>query len=193
MIITYQGENYFKIQSGELSVLIDPENQRSLRGANAAVNTLLPAPVPTPEGDECFWIDHQGEYEVRGIHVRGWSVGEDGGVEKTIYRIVFDDVTIAVFGHITKEPPKELLEYLEDADVAIVPAGNNPYLAPNATAKLLRQIEPSVVIPSLFKDLKPFLKELNHGNDAIKPEEKFVFKKKDLEPKAMVVHWLEVK
>ena len=85
------------------------------------------------------------------------------------------------------------MEYLEDADVAIVPAGNNPYLAPNATAKLLRQIEPSVVIPSLFNDLKPFLKELNHGNDAIKPEEKFVFKKKDLEPKAMVVHWLEVK
>lgn len=193
MIITYQGKNYFKIQSGESSILIDPENQRSLRGANAAVNTLLPAATPAPEGDECFWIDHQGEYEVRGIHVRGWSVGKEENYEKTIYRIVFDDVTIAVFGHLTAEPPKQLLEYLEDADIVIIPAGEKPYLAAPAAAKLLRQIEPAVVIPSLFKDPRPFLKELNHGNGDIKPEERFVFKKKDLEPKAMAVRWLEAK
>lgn len=192
MIITYQGGNYFKIQSGEFSILIDPENQRSLRGANAAVNTLLPAVTPAPENDECFWIDHQGEYEVRGIHVRGWSAGFEEGKEKTIYHILFDDITIVVLGHLMKEPPKELLEYLEDADVAIVPAGERS-LPATAMAKLIRQIEPSVIIPSLFKDLKPFLKELGHENGGVKPEEKFVFKKKDLSPKAMTVHWLEAK
>lgn len=192
MIITYQGENYFKVQSGDQAILIDPENQRSLRGAAVAVNTLYPSLIPRPSDDECFWIDHQGEYEVQGIHIEGWSAGNEDGKEKTLYRIVFEEVVIVVAGHLTKEPPKELEEYIEKADVLIIPAGGKPWLPETAAAKFIRQVEPAVVIPSLFKDLKPFLKEFNHGNGAAS-EEKFVFKKKDLTPGAMAIKWLEAK
>jgi len=192
MIITYQGENYFKIQSGEQAILIDPVNQRSLRGAAVAVNTLYPSPVARPTEDECFWVDHQGEYEVQGIHIEGWSAGNEGGEEKTIYRIAFEEIVIVAMGHLTKEPSKELQEHAEDADVLILPAGGKPWLPESAAAKFVRQVEPAIIIPSLFKDLKPFLKEFNHGN-AASPEEKFVFKKKDLVPHAMTVKWLEVK
>lgn len=192
MIITYQGEDYFKVQSGNQTVLIDPENQRSLRGAAVAVSTLYPSPVPRPEDDECFWIDHAGEYEVQGIHIEGWSAGNENGAEKTIYRIVFEEIVIVVLGHLTKEPPKEVQEHTEDADILIVPAGGKPWLPEAAAAKFVRQVEPAVVVPALFKDVKPFLKELNHGGAAT-PEEKFVFKKKDLSPKAMALKWLEAK
>jgi hypothetical protein len=52
----------------------------------------------------------------------------------------------------------------------------------------VRQLEPAVIIPSLTKNPRPFLKEL--GQEKLKEEEKFVFKKKELVPKAMAVKFL---
>lgn len=191
MIITYQEENYFKIQSGEISLLIDPTNQRSFKGSALVLNTVRPSYVTYDGNSECFWVDHQGEYEVQGIHVRGWSAGNEGDTEKTIYRIDFDDVIISVLGHITQEPPKDFLEYLENTDILIVPAGGKPWISQTAIAKFIRQMEPSVIIPSLFKDIKPFIKEFNKASVAA--EEKFVFKKKDLSQNAMDIKCLEEK
>ena len=54
-----------------------------------------------------------------------------------------------------------------------------------AIAKLIRQMEPSIIIPALYKDVKPFLKELDQTE--VKPEEKLVIKKKDIIEKAMKI------
>lgn len=191
MIITYQGENYFKIQSGETSLLVDPTNQRSFKGSSLVLNTVRPSYVEYDGNSEVFWIDHQGEYEIKGIHVRGWSAGNEDGTEKTIYRVTFDEIVISVLGHITNDPPNEFLEYLEGTDVLIAPAGGKPWISPPSIAKFIRQMEPSVVIPSLFKDIKPFLKEFN--KESVPSEEKYVFKKKDLSPNAMEIRKLEEK
>ena len=161
MIITYQGDNYFRIQSGELTVLVDPTNGRSFRGATVAINTVLPSSTDAPKENECFWIEHQGEYEVRGIRVDGWSAGNEDETEKTIYKILFEDISIVVLGHLSKEPPQNILEYLEHPDVLIVPAGGKPWISQATAAKFIRQTEPSIVIPSLTSDPKLFLKELN--------------------------------
>lgn len=191
MIITRQEENYFKIQSGDAVLLIDPTSQRSFKGAAVAINTVRPSYIEFDGEGDCFWIDHQGEYEIRGIHVRGWSAGHEDETEKTIYRIEFDDIIISVLGHITQEPSKDFFEYLEGTDVLIVPAGGKPWIPQAVLYKFIRQIEPSVVIPSLFKDLKPFLKECNVPGAT--KEEKFVFKKKDLTSGAMEIKYLEEK
>ena len=180
MIITYQGENYFKIQSGSLVFLIDPTNSRSLRGAKAVINTLKP-PVVSAAPDEdapFFWIENQGEYEINGIPITSWSV-ENDGVEKTAYLIEMEDIKIAVLGHIAEEISPEALEHLKEVDVLILPAAGKPYLSEASAAKLVRQIKPKIVIPSLFKtEPVKFFKELNQNP---KPEEKLVFKKKDLD------------
>ncbi len=193
MIITYQGNNYFKIQSGEFAILIDPENQRSFRGTQIIVNTVRPTLAESAEagaeGEKPFWIEHQGEYEVQGIRVQGWTSGNEGDKKVlTSYRIIFDEMTIVVLGHLEQELPPALVSELTDADIAFVPAGGKPYLAQSAVAKLVRQLEPGIVIPALFKDIKPFLKELDQTD--VKEEEKLVIKKKDIAPKAMKVHWL---
>ncbi len=191
MIITYQGNNYFKIQSGEFAILIDPENQRSFRGTQIIVNTVKPAlaePAAEGEGERPFWIENAGEYEVKGVRVQGWTTGNDGKTVTTAYRILFDEIALVVLGHLGGELSPAITSELADADIAIVPAGGKPYLAQSEAAKLVRQLEPGIVIPALFKDAKPFLKELDQTD--VNAEEKLVIKKKDIAPKAMRVRWL---
>ncbi|MDO8557160.1 MAG: MBL fold metallo-hydrolase [Candidatus Jorgensenbacteria bacterium] len=183
MTISYQGDNYFKIQNGNDVILIDPTNARSLKGATAVVLTTLPPVLPVSlEGG--LVVEHQGEYETKGIHIEGWSVGQDNRTEKTIYRIRWDDVVIGILGYLAKEPDPKILLALNGCDVVIIPAGGSPNILQSSAAKLVRQIEPSIVIPSLFKDPKPFIKEF--GGDETK-EEKLTIKKKDLVPHAMKV------
>lgn len=190
MIITHQGGNYFKIQSGDLAILVDPENQRSYRGTQIIVNTIKPALAEKPEeGAEAqpVWIDNQGEYEVKGIRVQGWSTGFNPKTkrEHTAYRVLFDEISIVILGALTDVVNPEIISELSDADIVIAPAGGAPYIAQQAIAKLIRQMEPGIVIPSLYKDVKPFLKELDQTD--VKPEEKLVIKKKDIVEKAMKV------
>lgn len=194
MIITHQGGNYFKIQAGDLAILVDPENQRSYRGTQIIVNTIKPALAEKPEeGSEIqpVWIDNQGEYEVKGIRVQGWSTGFNPKTkrEHTAYRILFDEISIVILGALTEPISPEIISELSDTDIVIAPAGGAPYLAQHAVAKIIRQMEPGMVIPSLYKDVKPFLKELDRTDT--KPEEKLVIKKKDIVPKAMKVSVLQ--
>ncbi|MEK7512879.1 MAG: MBL fold metallo-hydrolase [Patescibacteria group bacterium] len=188
MVITHHGENYFRIQSGALTVLIDPTNQRSFKGATLVIHTVRPAVTDAPEEPMLFWIDHQGEYQVGETMVRGWTTEWVRDEEHTAYRVTLDGIAIAAVGHLTKELNPALQAALTDTDILIVPAGGKPFLGPALAAKLVRQLEPAVVIPSLFSDLKPFLKEL--GESRVTPEEKLTVKKKDFTPKAMAVRWL---
>ncbi len=188
MIINYYGGDYFKIQSGDLVVLIDPENQRSYKGATLILNTIRPGLAEEPAEAVPFWIDNQGEYEVRGIRIEGRSLGEEERKEKTAYLLDFDEVRIGILGHLSKEPDPKIQELLKECDVLIIPGSDKPMISAAAAGKLVRQLEPSIVIPSFSKNPKSFLKEM--GQEKSAPEEKFVFKKKDLAPKAMAVKFL---
>lgn len=185
MVINYQGDNYFKIQSGETTLLINPENQRSFKGAQVIVASER-REGSAEGGGEAFFIDHQGEYSVKGLSVRGWSAEESSKeLEKTVYRITLDDITIAVVTHLTKIPGPETQEHLKNADVLIIDIG----CLKEFSAKLARQLEPGFIIPSNFKDPKSFFKEFNQTGAT--PEEKLVIKKKDVSPQAMKIVWLK--
>ncbi len=187
MVITYHGDNYFKIQSGSTIVLLDPTNQRSFRGARVVINSERAAQTDRPSFEEgLFLIDHQGEYEIEGILIHGWKVADYK--EKTIYRVDFEGFRLALLGFITEEPGPEFREHLRAADVAIVPAGGKPFISEKAIATFVRQIEPAVIIPALSQNPKIFLKEF--GQTDCKQEEKLVLKKKDIQPGAMSVQCL---
>ncbi len=188
MVITYNGDNYFKIQSGNFTVLIDPTNARSFRGANAVLSTLKPAEA-VPEEGETFFVENQGEYEIGDLALKGISLGHEGGAERTAYRLELEGIKILALGHLVKEPTAEAQEYFHGADVVIAPAGGKPYLPEASVGKIVRQIEPALVIPALFKDLKNFLKEFNKSECLL--EEKLVLKAKDLKAGAMEVRCLK--
>ncbi len=185
MIINYNGENYFKFQSGDLSILIDPTNQRSFRGTNLIINTIKPSETEPPEDNEAFWIDHAGEYEIKGIKIQGWNGESEADTKKTIYKINFDEISIVVLGYLTKEPDVKIQEHLKNTDILIAPTGGKPWISQTSIAKTIRQLEPGIIIPSLFKDLNPFLREF--AKEKCAPEEKLVIKKKDIEINAMKI------
>ncbi len=188
MVITYNGGGYFKLQSGEKTILIDPDNQRSFKGSILALNTVKPSKVAAEEGGP-FFVDNQGEYDISDIRIEGRTAGYEDGEEKTVYRIVFDDMEIGVLGPIKKELDPKTMEVLEDCDMLIVPSGEKPYLSAAGVAKIIRQTEPGIVIPGTVKDPKELFKELGQENN-VKPEEKLTIKKKEITPKAMLIKWL---
>lgn len=194
MVITYQGGNYFKFEAGQKTLLIDPINHRSFKGALAILNTRKPSETEPPTQEETaasptVWIDHQGEYEVGGIRIVGWTTGQDDERVQTAYRFSMDDLEVVVLGHLREELTPTLITFFRGVDILIAPAEGKPFLQQSVVAKIARQIEPGVIIPSLFSDPKGFFKEF--GKVERVPEEKFVVKKKDIAVGALRIVWLK--
>ncbi|OGG41301.1 hypothetical protein A3A21_04075 [Candidatus Jorgensenbacteria bacterium RIFCSPLOWO2_01_FULL_45_25b] len=190
MVITYQGENYFRIQSGSFTVLIDPINSRSFKGANIILNTLKPPLVEhgEEEKEEYLWIENGGEYETDGMRIYGWGADNENKKTVTAYLFELEDIRVGVLGHLHHEPTPELISKLEEIDILILPGGGSPYISEANAAKLVREIEPGIVIPSLFtKEPKKFFAELSQSP---KEEEKLVVKKKDIKEEGMVIAYL---
>ena len=180
MTITYHGDNYFKIQTSKTSILIDPTNQRSFKGADLILNTISPAATKPLQTDETFWIEHQGEYETKNIYIHGWSVGQENKKEKTVYQLILDDMTIVVLGYLTKEPSAEIQTTFKSTDII---------LGPSTVVKWIKKLEPSLIIPALSGvSLKKFLNEFNQEN--CPSENKLLIKKKDLIPSKMLIQCL---
>lgn len=185
MIITYQGENYFKLQNGGTVVLINPANQRSFKGAVLILNTTMPALAGEPnEEDEIIAVSHQGEYEIQDIQIRGWSIKQEKGIEKTIYRLIFEDLKIIVLGDLDEPLSGEIQNACQQPDIILGP--NN-----NKISKWVKNLEPALILPAFDKpaDWQSFAKEF--GQADAKPEEKITLKKKDLIAGKIAVQWLK--
>jgi len=176
VVISYFGENCFRLQSGDTSLLVDAANNRLK--ADAALRTEVPVDAigfPDPSGT--IEIAFPGEYETKGIEIRGFPVSaESGKVIKTGYLVRWEEVKYAILPRFSKLGDKEVIEEVGEPDVLFLPLGGEG-LAPDAALKFVRQIEPSVVIPSYSRTPLEFLKSMGHKGAA---EEKFVFKSKDI-------------
>ncbi len=189
MVITLNGGGYLKFQSGDRVMLVDPEDQRSFRGSLVVVSTEKPAKTPSLEGGP-FFIDNQGEYDAGGVRIEGRTVAHENESEKTAYRVSFDEMGIGILGPVKNEPDPKIIELLQDCDVLVVPGGDEkPFLSAEIAAKIIRQIEPGIVIPTTTKNPEELMKELGQENGA-KMEGKLTIRKKDIAPKAMKVIWL---
>lgn len=191
VIITYQGNNYFKLQSGNTVILIDPTDQRSFRGADVVINTRRPAEIEEPSKEEdVFWIDHAGEYEISGTRIQGLRSSFSKGAEKTNYRLDFENIRFLILGFLEEAPKDELQEHLTDIDIVITPIGNGKNLIkPAETAKFIRQLEPALIIPSIAGDLKSFLKEFS--KEKCRKEEKIVLRESDLKKEKIDIRCLK--
>jgi len=199
VIVTYFGDHCFRVQSGELSVLVNPSSNRlkgdvvlrTITSAATGAQTQKARPLTPERSDGGREISFPGEYEMKGIVVRGFPFPHESTEKflKTIYLVQWEDVSLAFLGHISKAFDGELLEELGEPDVLFVPTGDDHFIAPEAAAKLAKQLEPAVIIPSYAKDAKGFLKTFGQSAS---PQEKFVFKKKDLTGKKGEVVLLSV-
>jgi hypothetical protein len=199
MVITYQGGNYVKVTAGPLTFLVDPADERSFRGAKFALFTEQPSPL-LKSGDaaatlalrEPLIIHHPGEYEVEGIRITGYQTGASEGVAHIAYRVVMEDISLGFLGHLMELPDQKAVGEFADMDVLFIPGGGKPWLKESDAAKLVRQLEPGFVIPTLLtkKTCESFAKELGAKPSAA--AEKLVIKKKDIVPKACTVVCLAI-
>lgn len=175
MVITYYGNGTFRLQSGETSVLIDPEGNR-MKGD---IVLYTSAKIAEGQSFDPEVINFPGEYEAHGVEIDGMEIpGEaKGDSVSTAYMVRMEDIRVGIIGAITKVPPAEALERMEEPDILILPIDKEKYLSGADAAKMAKQFDPAVVIPNLLNSPA----EANKGFESkAEPQEKFVCKKKDL-------------
>lgn len=198
MIITYDGVESVKISHGDFTIALNPISKESkFKLANFGSDVVLitanhpdfnGADTATRQGKEPFVIKGPGEYEVRGMFVRGFSSKTVyGGEERfnTVYTFELDGIRVAYLGAISdKDLDAKAKEEMGDIDIIFVPIGGDEVLSAEEAYKLASKREAKLVIPIHFgavgqKDaLERFLKEAEAKDT--KPVDKLTIKKKDL-------------
>jgi len=197
MVITYHGGECFKVSQGDLTLAFNPPSKDSALkvskfGADIALSTLDHEDfngIDTASiGDKTpFAISGPGEYEIKGVSVRGYGTDSNYGGEKsinTVYSVLFEGLHLCFLGALgSAELPQNAKQELDDIDILFVPVGGKGVLEHGDAEALAVQLEPKAVIPMHFDaaSLKAFLKEA--GAEGVKPVEKLTIKKKDLEGK----------
>lgn len=208
MIITYLGGEFLKVQFGDTVLAFNPVSKdSSLKTARFGADIVLSS-LNHPDtngidqvsfGDKkAFVVSGPGEYEMKGIFIKGHASESNYGGDKrinTIYTVELEGMNICFLGAIDQaELPKEADEAIDDVDVLVVPIGGSGVLDAEKAYKLAVAIGPKLIIPMHYGDignkdaLKVFLKEAGENP---KPEAKLTLKKKDLEGKDANVVVLE--
>lgn len=196
MVITYLGGECFKITQGDLTIALNPPSKdSSLKapkfGSDIVLVSLNHEDFNGAEqmsfGDrEPFVISGPGEYEVKGVSVRGFASETEYGGEKginTIYSIALEGMDLVFLGALGSNAlPQAAKAELDEIDVLFLPIGGEGILGHADAYKLAVQLEPKIVVPMHYtpETLKKFLKE---AGENIAPVEKLTLKRKDLEGK----------
>lgn len=208
MIITHYGISCFKVQSRETVLVFDPPSKEfpikdfglklpsfqtdivlishNQHGDHSGYETL----PGKGEDKSLFIVDGPGEYETKGIYIKGIKTfhdefsGERHGLN-TIYVLNIEDMSVCHLGDFgEKELESETKESIGETDILLMPI-YGPSMDPQKAAKIVAQIEPKIIIPMHYhkdkKALKKFLDEF--GNGSVKPVDKLSLKKKDLADK----------
>lgn len=181
MVINYFGNGCFRLQSGETSLLINPENNRLK--ADVTLKTLT---ATTPEAmgageeraDEVV-ISFPGEYEEKEIEILGFPVADESTDKflKTTYAVTWEGMKLVFLGHLSKPVDATLMEEFSEPDILFLPVGGGHFLEPEVAAKIAKQLEARIVIPSFYKDPAEFVKAFGKKAEGT---DKFVFKQKDI-------------
>jgi L-ascorbate metabolism protein UlaG (beta-lactamase superfamily) len=201
MIITYQGVEFFKVQFGDTILAFNPISKDSKFKSTRFFADVALVSANHPEfngvenlsynGKEPLVISGPGEYETKGVFIKGFQSRTNyGGKERinTVYIVVLEGMTLCFLGALSDEKlSAEFLEAIEDVDILFLPIGDDGVLDAVKANKLAVTLEPKIIIPMHYDEvgvsgvLKKFLKEA--GEENIKPVDKLTIKKKDLEGK----------
>jgi L-ascorbate metabolism protein UlaG (beta-lactamase superfamily) len=161
MEIEFYGANCFKITHKKAAIVID-DNLEKLGAKTIAKEddvVLFTRNDLKSQIKAKLTFDQPGEYEVSNISVTGIAarshLEDEGGKGATMYKIAADDVKIAAVGHIYPDLSDDQLEALGMVDILLIPVGNTGYtLDATGALKVIKKIEPKLVIPSHYDDKK---------------------------------------
>jgi len=209
MKISWYGQSLFHISSrtkkSQVRISINPfEKETGLKVPTLKTDILLSSNKKNHNlsfiKDNYFLVDNPGEYEVKGVFIEGiptfnFKKGKNGKTEKsfdgnTIYTIEVENIRICHLGNFNQKKLREYqLEKIGMVDILMIPIGGNDTIAAEKAVNIMSQIEPGITIPMQYAvpklktkldSLNKFLKLLKAEN--IKPIEKLVIKKSEIDP-----------
>lgn len=132
-----------------------------------------------------FLIDTAGEFEIKGVFIKGISAFHDNNAGKerggvVVFKIEAEEMK---FCHLSdlgqKELTSEQIDQIGEVDILAIPVGGNYTIGFKEAASIISQIEPRVVIPMHYKipnlkiqldDLNGFLKIMGQENTQAQPK-----------------------
>ena len=209
MVITYHNGECVKISQGDLTLVFNPPAKESAIkvakfGADIALVSFAHEDFngidTASNGDKKpFVIAGPGEYDVKGVTVRGFGSPATYDNEKsvnTIYEVLLEGFNLCFLGAMSAEElPLEAKQDIDNIDVLFLPIGGEGVLDYATAYKLAVKLGPKLIVPIHYgaigqKDaLKLFLKEA--GAEDVKPIDRLTIKKKDVEGKEAEIVVLE--
>ncbi len=163
MDIQFHGANCIVLSGKQVHIVID-DNLAELGGHTVAKDgdVLLFTTETHPANlvrEPKIMIERPGEYEVSGVSIYGIAARAHMDEEKqktaTMYKIAFDDLNVLVAGHVYPDLNDAQLEFIGMIDVLLIPVGGNGYTLDGIGAlKLIKKIEPKIIIPTHYDDPK---------------------------------------
>lgn len=191
MDISWLGHSCFKITGKQATVITDPfspELGYSLGNHTADILTIShqhPGHYYT-EGiaGNPRLVTGPGEYEIGGVLIIGVATRHDaeGGAERgknTVYLLEVDDIAVCHLGDLGHALTSDQIEEIDSVDVLLVPVGGGSTIDAAAAAKVVRQLEPGIVIPMHYKTdglnreletVDAFLKEIGANSITAQPK-----------------------
>lgn len=163
MEITWLGYSCFRLKGKQTAIITDPlhpDNTCYLNRVSADIVTLSVGTGEEPGiekiGGQPYIIHGPGEYEVRSVLIIGIASYQDearGSIrgKNTIYAMDMEDVSICHLGKLGHLLNDEAIEAIGNVDILLVPVGGNITIDAAQAARLVRTIEPKIVIPMHFK------------------------------------------
>jgi len=161
MDIQFYGANCVSIANKQARVVVD-DNLAELGGKSILKEgdiALFTGAHTAPSVSLKLLVDQPGEYEVSNISIYGIQarahMDEAGKKDATMYKLMLDDLRILVTGHVYPELSERQLEDIGMVDIMVVPVGGHGYTTDVVGAlKLVKQIEPKLLIPTHYADNK---------------------------------------
>ncbi|MCD6283747.1 MBL fold metallo-hydrolase [bacterium] len=202
MTITYYGHSCFKITNhgGHITIVTDPFDKKiGLKPPRISADIVTISHFHHDHdnvktiGGEPFIVDGPGEYEIKGIKIKGVDSFHDDNKGKerglnTIYVMEVDGIKVCHLGDLgQKHLFNSQVEELSQVDVLMIPVGGVYTINGKEAIEIINQIDPKVVIPMHYllpkltiklDPLDKFLREI--GLSSVKPVDKLTLKKKDL-------------
>lgn len=158
MDLQFYGANCFSVAYKGARVIID-DNLADLgaksvtKAEDVGLYTSAHGGTATPAR---LLFDGPGEYEVSDISVIGIPARahvDESGLNATMFKLIAGDQSILFTGHIYPELSDTQLEAIGLVDILVVPVGGNGYTVdPAGALKLIKAIEPKLVVPSHYAD-----------------------------------------
>ncbi len=154
MEIQFYGANCVRLATKKATIVVDDLTGSVAKSGDVALFTGQHSEL---KADVKIVIEQAGEYEVSDTSIQGIAarahMDEDGVESSTMFKVIGEDVRVAVLGHVYPELNDQQLEALGTIDVLIVPVGGSGYtLDAIGALKLIKKIEPKIIIPTHYAD-----------------------------------------